>query len=483
MNQSGQELRGRRVLVAGAGMAGLSAARALEARGAEVVVVEARDRVGGRVWTLRRGLRQRQHAEAGADLIDADHQAVLDLAHDLGLTLSPVLKRGFGYCGLDRRGRLRIQSAFRGFKAAWPWLGEEIRDYRLAEQRWDSAIARRLAGQSVAGWLADHGADRWLAEQFTGLRGLFLADPDELALLALVDFLAAGGFGPGRTFRVAEGNDRLATGMARRLRAPVQLETVVRRVRARGARLTLSLERRGRVSELAADYLVLALPASTLREVRLDVPVPAAQRDAIAGLRYGAATRCVVQFSRRFWRKAGRPDAFGSGLAIGAVWDGNEQQAGRAGILSLVAGGGAARALAAIVEAEGAGGVARRLAWLGEPSPVLASRTIRWDQDPWARGGYALLSRRSGPALARLARAAGRPRRVRRRAHERPLAGLRQRRRRERTARGRGNRLDRYHGSGAVSSHLLSDRNAWPRCDTAIFSASLTSPSVRPNGG
>ena len=65
-----RDLAGVSVIVAGAGLAGLAAARELEARGAAVTVVEARGRVGGRVWTLRECFAGRQHAEAGADLIE-----------------------------------------------------------------------------------------------------------------------------------------------------------------------------------------------------------------------------------------------------------------------------------------------------------------------------------------------------------------------------------------------------------------------------
>lgn len=68
---SSRDLTGKSVIVAGAGLAGLTAARALEARGAAVTVVEARNRVGGRVWTMRDQFAGRQHAEAGADLIEA----------------------------------------------------------------------------------------------------------------------------------------------------------------------------------------------------------------------------------------------------------------------------------------------------------------------------------------------------------------------------------------------------------------------------
>src|SRR3954468_16903675 len=109
-----------RVLVAGAGLAGLAAARELESRGADVTIVEARDRVGGRVWTWRDGFEQHQHAEAGADLIDADQTALVQLAKSLGLKTVPILKHGFAYCGSDRRGRVCVQSTQRAFDSIDP---------------------------------------------------------------------------------------------------------------------------------------------------------------------------------------------------------------------------------------------------------------------------------------------------------------------------------------------------------------------------
>src|SRR5215831_12848288 len=77
-------LSGVSVLVAGAGLAGLTAAFDLLEMGATVTVVEARDRVGGRVWTIRDGFSDRQHAEAGGDMIDAAQKEIRDLAHRSG---------------------------------------------------------------------------------------------------------------------------------------------------------------------------------------------------------------------------------------------------------------------------------------------------------------------------------------------------------------------------------------------------------------
>jgi monoamine oxidase len=266
-----------------------------------------------------------------------------------------------------------------------------IRDYKLAEQRWDSAIARRLARQSVDAWLRSHRLPAWLRDRYRGLRGLFLADPEDLSLLALVDFLAADPWAgqPDGMLRIASGNDRLATALAERLRARIDLGAVLRRVTQTRERVVATIESASGVAEWRGDYLVSALPASTLRDVSFTPALPDVQTTAIGALRYGAATRMLLQFERRFWTRRGRPLAFASSAPFGAVWDGNQHQRGRAGILSLLAGGSASRELAAIAAREGAAGVVQRLTWLGRPSSLLHDRVIRWDRDPWVGGGYA----------------------------------------------------------------------------------------------
>src|SRR5438270_3011059 len=105
------------ILVAGAGLAGLAAAHDLVRMGARVTIVDARMRVGGRVWTVRDGFAEGQHAEAGGDLIDEDQRAIRDLAAECGLRLSRILRAGFAYVRADRLGRPRIkpQSAVRGW--------------------------------------------------------------------------------------------------------------------------------------------------------------------------------------------------------------------------------------------------------------------------------------------------------------------------------------------------------------------------------
>src|SRR5262249_47398341 len=131
------------------------------------------NRVGGRTWTIRNGFAAGQHAEAGGDMIDDSQTEIRQLAQELGLTFTHILRNGFGYVRPDGAGRTRIVS--RSGARGWDRLADQVktvpRRYRLAEQRWDSRVATLLGGGSVAQWLDEIDADEDLRATAVGLRG------------------------------------------------------------------------------------------------------------------------------------------------------------------------------------------------------------------------------------------------------------------------------------------------------------------------
>jgi len=390
-------MRGTSVLVAGAGLAGLTAARALTAHGAAVTVIDARDRPGGRVFTFREPLLHGEHAEAGGDLIDESQTEICTLIAAVGLRTTRILPGGFTSVRQD--GARRRVGGTRGWEDLAKRLQPEVRAFCLSEQRWDGGIAESLARQTVAQWLDRIRAPKALRDVAVGLRGFFLADPSELSLLALTDQFAEEG-APGREkmFRIIGGNDRLPALLAKTLGPRLRLQTILRRVTQTRGGVTAALESNGRVNEARFDYLVCAMPATTVRDVVFQPALPDAQRQATSVIKYGAATKTALQFDRAPWRTRGKPRAWGTPLPIGAVWDGNEDHHGN--ILTLLAGGGASAATREMLAAEGPSRLVRELSWINlKRTALLAWASLSWEDEPWSRGGYAFFDSLFPPAL------------------------------------------------------------------------------------
>lgn len=385
-------------MIAGAGLAGLVAARALSQKGAAVTVIEARARAGGRVLTRRDPFQYRQHAEAGADLIDASQTAIRKLTGELHLRLTPILTDGF--TSIQEKNGRRVRGRG-GWEELARRLSPEIRLFCAAERRWDSGVAQVLAKESVSQWLDRTRAPHAVRSVAIGMRGFFLADPSDLSLLSLVDqFAQEGAPGQEQMFRVAGGNDRITETLATTLRGRLKLQTILRAVTQTRDGIAADVEISGRARRSRAHFLICAMPATTLRHVRFAPALPRLQRMAVRSLRYGAATKTSLQLRSTAWRRRGQPRAFGTALPIGAVWDANEEQRGDSGILTLMAGGGASAATQSLLARGGPAALLKQIDWLGvENAELLGFDSTSWERDRWARGGYAVFDCNYDPTL------------------------------------------------------------------------------------
>lgn len=388
---------GMRVVVIGAGLSGLSAAHELSRRGARVEVVEARERLGGRAWTVHDDTSP-PHAEAGGEFVDVGQREIRALCRTLGVPLVPVLRQGFGMA-LSIGHRLRLRgSTGQAWRAFARRLRPAVAAYRRGLAEGDPHVASLIATTSFAQAL--DGADATTRAMAESLRGLYLADPADLSALVIVEQLAGEGVTRPRMSRIRGGTGRLVAALAAPLRGHVHLGTVVRAVRqsAAGVRVVAD-DRQGRRVEHRADYVVMTGPPPLVLDCTFDPPLPDVQRLALSSLPMGAATKLSLRFARRFWRAAGRPRAFASNLPGGAVWEGAEDQ-GQAAMLVCLAGGSSSTALRTLVEEQGADGVAAGLSWLGRPGPAsLVGPAVTWERDPWARGGYAVFPPTFDPRL------------------------------------------------------------------------------------
>ena len=234
-----------RVVVIGAGFAGLAAACELADRGVEVQVLEARDRVGGRVWSDRVG---GAVIERGAEFVLAGYEVMRELAERHGLELADT---GMSYYVREPRG-VEVETA--------------------ALQAAGLAAARAAtAGRSVAEVVASLELPAAVAEAVLARVEISAAlEADRLSAEVLEH---AAAFEPLPSHRVAGGNQRLAEAMAARLGERVRLRTPVR-----------SLD------DLDADHVVLAIPLPALRELAL----PDWKRAALDRVEMGHAAKLHV---------------------------------------------------------------------------------------------------------------------------------------------------------------------------------------------
>lgn len=382
-------LRGRKIIVAGGGLAGLVAARGLIDRGADVHLLEARNRLGGRVWTVRDAGFATVPLEAGGEFIDGGHEAIRGLCAELGLPLQHVLREGFGLA-LDLRGRVQV---FKGQRPIWSEfrqaLAREVEAVRAGGCDWHSTAAAAIARHSLAAVLIARQASDEVQAMAQGLRGFFLADADQLSALTGVE-LAMNAIDPGHVTlsRIKGGNDRLIAKLAARRELKTTLECEVKRIEQgdRGVSVTVS-DRGGKLSAIKGDYVVMAAPAPIVREMEFTPSLPAGLRQALKALASGPATKAHLLFDTCWWRKKGHPNAYGSNADTGAVW---EAHGGKPAILTLLAGGRASQLFRELLEAGGPHRLARRLSWLGEVEEVRDFRSTSWELDRFARGGYAV---------------------------------------------------------------------------------------------
>jgi monoamine oxidase len=268
--------RAGRVVVAGAGFAGLTAAFRLWQRGLETIVVEARDRVGGRVRSVR--VATGAVAELGAEWIEEDDDAIHALARELEVDLAVA--------GIDYRRRTAV-----GPMAATTEEQEEfLRSAARARGGLDREAERRLSlGEFMA---TVPGTDRQRATFRARLQGTFAQDLDRIALRTAG---VKGTFGSHSAtyFRAAQGNEALAIAMAARL-PDVRLGHVIEEVQQQGAGVTMSGRSGDGSFRIEADLAVVALPAPIVAALEFAPALPPRLLTALTELPMGVASKLVV---------------------------------------------------------------------------------------------------------------------------------------------------------------------------------------------
>ena len=326
---------GRRVVILGAGIAGLTAALELTRAGFGCTILETRGRAGGRSWTLRRGdlvretdSRQRCGFEAGAEMyanmgparIPQQHQALLGYCRELGVALQPMVND-------NRNAFLQSDKAFGGRRVrAREFIGAS-RGY-IAE-----LLAKAVSGHALDAALSAEDQERFLRM----LRGFGALDRDyrfaESSRLGYSEWPGAGArtgtpmppleraellkpvfayfqlnwaefidFAP-TMLQPVGGMDRIAAAFETRLHGMIRYGAEVREIRRErdGVRVLYRDRRSGATRSVAADYCVCTIPLPVLAGIPADFSPEV--RAAVAAPAYAKVVKIAFQANRRFWEE------------------------------------------------------------------------------------------------------------------------------------------------------------------------------------
>jgi monoamine oxidase len=317
------------VVVVGAGLAGLSAARDLMTAGSDVLVVEARNRPGGRVeqTTLADG----RIVQLGGEVIGPFHESYLGLAEELGLTIVPSFPQ---LPGEDTW----VLAEGRYVGDGFPWMSDADRASFAAlsdefgalarsvdpDDPWSHADADRLDRLSLGDWLRDRGATpNVVRARDLAMLALSAESVERTSLLAeLRKEAAAGGNGfynydIWECSRVAEGSATVALRMADELGYRVRYGTAVRRidVSPQGCATTTETGER-----FESDAVVCAIPVGPLRNVRV-VGVSEERMLSLDRQRHALAAKVVFTYADSFWHDNGQNgDSYFETAVIGGTW-------------------------------------------------------------------------------------------------------------------------------------------------------------------
>jgi monoamine oxidase len=403
---------GSRVVIVGAGLAGLTAAHELARSGVRATVIEGSPRVGGRCWTERGAFAEGQIAERGGELIDTTHDEIRTLARSFGLPLDDLLAAqpqgsealayfdGTIYSAADAdRDFARLLPRLKADAHA---LGESLPTYRK-----HTSAQRDLDRMSAAQWIESRvagGMNSRFGQLLVNAYGEELGgDPDEISAVTVVVLLAgspADRFSPyeesDQRYHIRGGNDRLVARLAEGVGAQIETRSrLMALARKPDGRYRLVVLRDAAERELIADRVILALPFTLLRGVDLkQAGFGARKMRSIEELGMGRNTKLQLQFSDRFWLRANCNGEYRLRGAFQTTWEVTRAQPGGAGILNFFSGGSAASAAGLGDLDDRARESLRELAqYVPESKALWNGRVIRnaWDRNPWSLGSYALI--------------------------------------------------------------------------------------------
>ena len=384
------------VLVVGAGMAGLIAARDLRAAGHDVVVLEARDRVGGRL--LNEDIGDGKVVEVGGQWVGPGQDRLIRLARELGIDTFPTWTAGetllsqhgeiTRYSGtIPRNVNKAVLADFTQAMARMDRMAKKV----PPEAPWTAPKAELWDSMTFDTWLRRNTVTRRVREWMAlAIRGVWAAEPADISLLHTLFYIrSAGGLsllleteGGAQQDRFVGGSQQVPLALAEQLGDVIRLGEPVRAVRWSDDGVE--------VNGVRARHAIFAVQPPLLARIAWDPALPGWRDQLTQRMAMGAVIKTNTVYERPFWRDQGLSGASTIiGSQVSLTFD-NSPPDGSPGILLAFIEGRHARDAARLTEAQRRELVVGELVRLFGPEAAEPQRYIErvWADEEWTRGCY-----------------------------------------------------------------------------------------------
>lgn len=410
------EAKKKRVVIVGAGLAGLVAGYELRESGHDVTILEAQLRPGGRVQTIREPFSDGLYAEVGAARIPDNHELTLRYIKHFGLTVVPFYPKQKDRVFLLAGKRIRVQAEADLDLSQVPfvltpeerrlgmsglgkkYMGEavdQIGDPTVPD--WLNGPAKAYDNFNMAEYLRKQGA----SEGAIRLLELPVATPNDDPASLLWDLRESRYESHETTrYKVEGGNDLLPKAFAAKLSQNTHYGCPVVRIEQDSTKIRATAAQAGTHHTFEADRLICTVPFPVLRKVEVSPKFSAAKRKAIDELAYDTITRVVLQCRTRYWEKDGY-NGFGMSDLPQEIWHPSFDQPGSRGLLVSYMYFALGQRVGAMSEGDRLAFASREM---DKVHPGLFDNleghfSKVWAADPWAGGAAAIPSPRQMSTL------------------------------------------------------------------------------------
>jgi monoamine oxidase len=387
------------VVVVGAGLAGLTAARELTAAGASVVLLEARDRVGGR--TLNEPLGDGQVVEVGGQWIGPTQDRLAALAQAVGVETFPTYMDGEHLVEFDRRvHRYTGDTPKLGPHVLADVMQAQAKIERLARRipldaPWEAPDAERLDSQTFWSWMRRNvytRAGRKMME--IAIEAVWAAEPADVSLLHVLFYTRSGNGmasllgteGGAQQDRFVGGSQLISIRVGEQLGDAVRLAAPVRRIEHGADGVT------GHADGVTAHgrRVIVAIPPALAGRIAYDPPLPGLRDQLTQRMPQGTVIKCMAVYDRPFWREDGLSGQGISDTGPAKITFDNTPPSGSPGVLLGFLEGTAAREYGARPAGERREAVVAGFARLFGQRAARPERFVErvWADEEWTRGCY-----------------------------------------------------------------------------------------------